>query len=76
MRFNADVNRAYEEKNGAPPFVAPYFGHTSIVQIPIDAGAGLDVESTGEGTALKVAIDKGHEGVKEMLRKAGAKGHA
>ena len=72
LRHNAGVNRVYEEKNETPLFVAAEFDHPSIVQVLIDAGAELDIESTEGGAALKVALDKGHGGVAEILRKAGA----
>lgn len=49
-------------------------GHEQVVRILIDAGAYLEAQNEFGKTALKLALDKDHDNIVKILKRAGAGG--
>jgi ankyrin repeat protein len=46
---------------------ASYKGHETIVRLPVDRGAGINVQDNHYCIALQAALSEGHEAVVRLL---------
>ena len=67
----ADIN-ARATINNTPIQQAAYSGHLETVRLLLSRGANVNIVGEG-GSALHIAIEKGHTDIAELLRQHGAK---
>ncbi|KAK8130191.1 hypothetical protein PG999_002571 [Apiospora kogelbergensis] len=71
------VNANAQDEEGTPPLVyASCFGHESVVQALVDAGADVDKQDRNQWSALMWAMTNRHKGIAKILLDNGASAEA
>ncbi|KAK6825169.1 DIL and ankyrin domain-containing protein [Apiospora arundinis] len=71
------VNVNAQDEEGTPPLVyASCFGHESVVQALVDAGADVDKQDRNQWSALMWAMTNRHKGIAKILLDNGASAEA
>jgi ankyrin repeat domain-containing protein 50 len=71
LKAGADINKAWGGYR-APLHAAALNGHRECVEILINSGADVNMKGNS-GTAVDLAMQRGHEGIVKILRDAGGR---